>query len=90
MVMPMTAQAQGRLNFNWIPKGPRTQIMGCWGPNTSNMIVFGPLLVWVLGPSRDWFRVLGFRLGTAHPVTVDIKGPIKGYIEPYYTLSSSL
>ena len=24
-------------------KDPRTQIMGLWGPNTSNDLVFGPL-----------------------------------------------
>ena len=25
-----------------VPKGPRTQIIGFWGPNTINNIVFGP------------------------------------------------
>ena len=27
---------------------------------------------------------VGFRLGTAPPVTVCIRGPIKGYIQPHY------
>ena len=31
------------------PKGPRTQLTGVWGPNTINVIVFGPM-TWVLGP----------------------------------------
>ena len=33
-------------------KGPRTQIIGCYGPNTVISMVFGPEnpVVWVLGP----------------------------------------
>ena len=45
-------------------------------------------LVWGLGLSvcvcvAFWYRGkgLGYR---PHPVTVYIRGPIKGYIEPYY------
>ena len=30
------------LDSKYIPKGPRTQIIGFWGPNTMNIIVFGP------------------------------------------------
>ena len=36
------------------PKGPRTQIIGFQGPNSNNVIVFGPEnpIIWVLGPLK--------------------------------------
>ena len=39
------------------------------------------LVMWDTILGDDW----GFPLGTAPPVTVYIRGPIKGYISPYYT-----
>ena len=38
----LAAPKKTRIFKDTYPKGPRTQIKGLWGPNTINVIVFGP------------------------------------------------